>query len=85
MLPKINTSDIHVVTDSDPGSLSLGKFKKKKTFNTPENTRVMAKWNASDRMTWKEAKFTNDEREKCLNIIMEKPIWKRGMGLSCIL
>lgn len=44
MLPTINTSDIHVVTDSDPGSLSLGKFKKKKkTINTPENTRVMAK------------------------------------------
>lgn len=43
MLPTINTSDIHVVTDSDPGSLSLGKLKKKKTFNTPENTRVMAK------------------------------------------
>lgn len=43
MLPKINTSDIHVVTDSGPGSLSLGKFKKNKTLNTPENTRVMAK------------------------------------------
>lgn len=34
MLPKINTSDIHVVTDSDPGSLSLGKLKKKK-LSTP--------------------------------------------------
>lgn len=35
MLPKINTSDINVVTDSDPGSLSLGKFKKKKKLSTP--------------------------------------------------
>lgn len=35
MLPTINTSDIHVVTDSDPGSLSLGKLKKKKNFQHP--------------------------------------------------